>query len=404
MTVSSARFASQLVAPGEEPRFFDDLGCLAAYLGEHASLPPGAIAYVADHRSGEWVPAATAVYTRVPGLETPMGSHVVAHASAASRDGDPAATGGTAVDAACLLHPDAAGRVAMTAVSTFRAIRLCARQELVLAFRSRWTQTFAVAFAVLALAVAVSGYILSGGSGVQDFSRTAASLVQLVLLLVPLTALLLGVLALASDRGNAELLFSQPVPRAAILFGRVAGPVPGAGLRAGHRVRRRGRGDLLAGRRRRRRGLPRGGRRGVRADGRLPGPGRPHRGRQHRQAAVPGARDRAGGLAGARRAGGPGGARRRVAAPVRRGLAPPDHRRHRQSGRRRPNRRRCCSSRARPPSARRRWRCCGSPEGPWARPCCWPPRSCCGWRCRSGPPPGASRAPISERAGQYRKR
>ena len=45
-------------------------------------------------------PAATAVYTRVPGLETPMGSHVVAHASAASRDGDPAATGGTAVDAA----------------------------------------------------------------------------------------------------------------------------------------------------------------------------------------------------------------------------------------------------------------------------------------------------------------
>ena len=111
----------------------------------------------------------------------------------------------------------------MIAVSTFRAIRLCARQELILAFRSRWTQTFAVAFAVLALAVSISGYILSGGSGVQDFSRTAASLVQLVVLLVPLTALLLGVLALASDRGNAELLFSQPVPRAAILFGRVAG-------------------------------------------------------------------------------------------------------------------------------------------------------------------------------------
>jgi Cu-processing system permease protein len=111
----------------------------------------------------------------------------------------------------------------MTEVSAFRALRLCARQELVLAFRSRWTQTFAVAFAVLALAVAVSGYVLSGGSGVQDFSRTAASLMQLVILLVPLTALLLGVLALASDRGNAELLFSQPVARATILLGRVAG-------------------------------------------------------------------------------------------------------------------------------------------------------------------------------------
>lgn len=111
----------------------------------------------------------------------------------------------------------------MTAVSVVHALRLCARQELVLAVRSRWTQTFAVTFACLSLAVAVSGYVLSGGSGVQDFSRTAASLVQLVILLVPLTALLLGVMALASDRGNAELLFSQPVSRAAILLGRVLG-------------------------------------------------------------------------------------------------------------------------------------------------------------------------------------
>ena len=57
------------------------------------------------------------------------------------------------------------------------ALRLCAREELVLAVRSRWTQTFAVAFAALALAVALSGYVLSGGSGVQDFARTAVSLV-----------------------------------------------------------------------------------------------------------------------------------------------------------------------------------------------------------------------------------
>lgn len=111
----------------------------------------------------------------------------------------------------------------MSTVFARHTIGLCARQEMILAFRSRWTQTFAVAFAVLALTVAVSGYVLSGGSGVQDFSRTAASLVQLVILLVPLTALLLGVLALASDRGNAELLFSQPVSRTTILLGRVLG-------------------------------------------------------------------------------------------------------------------------------------------------------------------------------------
>lgn len=100
---------------------------------------------------------------------------------------------------------------------------LCARQELLLAVRSRWTQVFAAVFAGLSLAVAVAGYALSGGHGVQDFARTSASLVQLVLLLVPLSSLLIGVLSLAPERGAAELLFSQPVSRATILLGQSAG-------------------------------------------------------------------------------------------------------------------------------------------------------------------------------------
>lgn len=100
---------------------------------------------------------------------------------------------------------------------------LCARYELVLAVRSRWLQIFTVVFAGLALAVAASGYILSGGYGVQDFSRTAVSLVQLVLLLVPLSALVFGGLALTSERGAAELLYSQPVSRGRLLLGRVVG-------------------------------------------------------------------------------------------------------------------------------------------------------------------------------------
>lgn len=100
---------------------------------------------------------------------------------------------------------------------------VCARQELTLALRSRWTQIFATVFALLGLAVAASGYILSGGSGVQDFARTAASLVQLVLLLVPVTALLIGIMALSPDRGAAEVLFSQPVRRSTILYGKLLG-------------------------------------------------------------------------------------------------------------------------------------------------------------------------------------
>lgn len=100
---------------------------------------------------------------------------------------------------------------------------LCARQELRLAVRSRWTQAFALVFAALSLAVAGSGYVLSGGGGFQDFARTAASLTQLVLLLVPLTSLSIGVLALSPERGAAELLYSQPVSRRQILLGQLLG-------------------------------------------------------------------------------------------------------------------------------------------------------------------------------------
>jgi Cu-processing system permease protein len=100
---------------------------------------------------------------------------------------------------------------------------IVASQEMVLAARSRWTQIFAAVFALLALVVAASGYVLSGGSGFQDFARTSASLVQLVVLVVPLVALLMGVLALAPERGTAELLFSQPVSRGAILVGKLLG-------------------------------------------------------------------------------------------------------------------------------------------------------------------------------------
>ena len=108
-------------------------------------------------------------------------------------------------------------------ISTASAAWLCARYELMLAVRSRWLQIFAAVFAGLALAIAGSGYVLSGGYGMQGFSRTAVSLVQVVLLLAPLAALVFGGLALTPERGAAELIYSQPVTRGAILVGRVLG-------------------------------------------------------------------------------------------------------------------------------------------------------------------------------------
>jgi copper chaperone NosL len=88
MTVSDVRFAGQIVAPGEEPRFFDDLGCLQQFL-RSGNVPEGATAYVADHRTRSWVLAARAVYVRNDHVKTPMASHLLAYADAASRDADP---------------------------------------------------------------------------------------------------------------------------------------------------------------------------------------------------------------------------------------------------------------------------------------------------------------------------
>lgn len=104
MVVSDPRFAAQLVAPSEEPVFFDDIGCMASYL-KGRPLPLGAVAFVADHRAKEWVAAAGAVYTKVPLLATPMGSHLIAHASAASRAADPDANAGAPVSSADVFGP-----------------------------------------------------------------------------------------------------------------------------------------------------------------------------------------------------------------------------------------------------------------------------------------------------------
>jgi len=104
MVVSDQRFAAQIVALREEPLFFDDLGCLQRYARGLSTLPAGAFVYVADHRTGEWVPGGRAVYTRVPGLATPMDGGMVAHRDTSSRDADRLVpSGGTPVSPSAVI-------------------------------------------------------------------------------------------------------------------------------------------------------------------------------------------------------------------------------------------------------------------------------------------------------------
>lgn len=104
MPVSDPKLAAQLAAPGEEHRFFDDIGCLRGDLAR-SGPPAGAVAYVADHRTGTWVSASRAVFSRCPAIETPMGSHLIAHSNEASRAADPSAAGCATIAASDIFGP-----------------------------------------------------------------------------------------------------------------------------------------------------------------------------------------------------------------------------------------------------------------------------------------------------------
>lgn len=105
----------------------------------------------------------------------------------------------------------------------FNAIAAIARQELTINARSKWTIIFAGAFCALVLAISYFGLITAATVGFQGFARTSASLLNLVLYVIPLLALVIGTLSFNDDKGSNELLFSQPVSRMEVLLGKLAG-------------------------------------------------------------------------------------------------------------------------------------------------------------------------------------
>jgi copper chaperone NosL len=84
MVISREAQSAQWVVPGEETRFYDDIGCLATDSWPQAE---GGARFV--HADGGWAAAETVFYARPPGESTPMGYGVVAFKSreqAAARD------------------------------------------------------------------------------------------------------------------------------------------------------------------------------------------------------------------------------------------------------------------------------------------------------------------------------
>jgi Cu-processing system permease protein len=104
-----------------------------------------------------------------------------------------------------------------------QAIMAIAHQELTINVRNKWTLLFAGIFGVLVLGISYFGLLTAGSTGFQGFTRTSASLLNLVLYVVPLVAVTMGTLSFANDKSAGEILFAQPVNRFEILLGKLAG-------------------------------------------------------------------------------------------------------------------------------------------------------------------------------------
>ncbi len=78
MMISDARHAAQAVAPGQDPRFYDDRGCLAEDAPE---LPAGARLFVEHDAGSGWIDVHDAFFAVTSDARTPMGHGLTAFRS-----------------------------------------------------------------------------------------------------------------------------------------------------------------------------------------------------------------------------------------------------------------------------------------------------------------------------------
>ena len=107
----------------------------------------------------------------------------------------------------------------------FENVFILTQKELRDAARNRWLLLYTIAFGLLSLTLASMALAGGGNAGLAGYGRTAATLINLVLLIVPLMGLTLGALSLAGEReqGTLAYLMAQPINRAEMLLGKFLG-------------------------------------------------------------------------------------------------------------------------------------------------------------------------------------
>jgi Cu-processing system permease protein len=106
-----------------------------------------------------------------------------------------------------------------------RTVTLILRQEVRDARANRWFLVFATIFAGMALGLSILGMAGLGNFGIAGFGRTAASLLNLVVVVVPLMALAIGATSIVGEReqGTLGYLLAQPITAAELLLGKFLG-------------------------------------------------------------------------------------------------------------------------------------------------------------------------------------
>jgi len=107
----------------------------------------------------------------------------------------------------------------------FAQVATIASKEFWDRIRNRWVLAVALVFTAFALSIAYFGAAQQGMVGFRSIEITIASLVSLVIYLIPLIALLLGFDAIVGERerGSLDLLLSMPITRVELLLGKYLG-------------------------------------------------------------------------------------------------------------------------------------------------------------------------------------
>jgi copper chaperone NosL len=84
MAISEKQFVAEIILADETVLKFDDIGCMLRYQKAKPSADKPSVIYVVDSETRQWLKTDDAYFIRSQTVKTPMGSGIIAFASATS--------------------------------------------------------------------------------------------------------------------------------------------------------------------------------------------------------------------------------------------------------------------------------------------------------------------------------